>query len=152
MSGAVPQRNFLTNSDRCELCLPFRMESSQGFIRRDNDRELAADSLQRTAGNRDVTFLILQTACQLSMRHPCNVAVLRPIARPGFRVCAGSCKCISAGRFASIKSRRKRQLLGSNLRVKKIKTINRMAAVLEMKFLALGRSTFASSERQLLQF
>jgi hypothetical protein len=38
------------------------MESSQGFIRRDNDRELAADSLQRTAGNRDVTFLILQTA------------------------------------------------------------------------------------------
>jgi len=27
-----------------------------------------------------------------------------------------------------------------------------MAAVLEMKFLALGRSTFASSERQLLQF
>jgi len=43
-------------------------------------------------------------------------------------------------------------LLGSNLRVKKIKTINRMAAVPEMKFRALGRSTFASSERQLLQF
>jgi len=27
-----------------------------------------------------------------------------------------------------------------------------MTAVLEMKFLALGRSTFASNERQLLQF
>ena len=77
---------FLRNSYG-ELCLPFRMESSQGFIRRDNDRELAADSLQRTAGNRDVTFLILQTACQLSMRHPCNVAVLRPIARPGLCLC-----------------------------------------------------------------
>ena len=77
----------LRNSYGGELCLPFRMESSQGFIRRDNDRELAADSLQHTAGNRDVTFLILQTACQLSMRHPCNVAVLRPIVRPGLYLC-----------------------------------------------------------------
>ena len=50
------------------------MESGQGLIRRNNDRELAADSLQRAAGNRDVTFLFLQTAFQLSMRQPCNVA------------------------------------------------------------------------------